>query len=159
MGWTARTLAKQLELPPSTLSHWITTGLVEPEERGRGRRGHNIGVSGLLELVAVSQLREAGIPVPSIRQVIENLRSLTGHERPLATVLLVVVGNDVIVEDVIDPSLLTSVLQRPTQRVMVFPIGEQHAQLLDELRETERPAEVPAPHKRKRNKIRETHAA
>ena len=135
-SWSARALAKQVGLPPSTVLYWINSGLVRPDERGRGRRGHSIGVAGLLEIVAVRDLREAGIATPSIRRAVENLRALTGLDRPLAPLSLVVQGNDVTVLD--DTDVPVSVLRRPAQRLMVFPIGEEHARILGALREEER---------------------
>lgn len=130
-SWSARALAKQVDLPPSTVLYWIRSGLVRPDEFGRGRRGHSIGVSGLLELVAVRDLRAAGASIALIRRAVENLRAVTGIDRPLAPLRLVVLGEDVTVLD--EDDLPVSVLKRPTQRVMVFPIGEEHAQILDDL--------------------------
>lgn len=145
--WSARVLARQFGLPHSTVSNWIVIGLVRPDKHGRGRAGHSIGVAGLLELVAVKDLRDAGVSVKQIQRAVQNLRKLTGQDRPLARLVLVVVGHDIIVQDLEDPSLVMSTLRNPGQRVMVFPIGEQHAQALVELRRPttrSRPRSVPS---------------
>jgi DNA-binding transcriptional MerR regulator len=116
-------------VPHSTVAHWIATGLVEPARRGRGRRGHDLGVLGLLELIAVRDLRQAGIPLRAIRRAVANLRRVTGERRPLSHLVLLVLGNDVLVRDSSDGNWV-SVLLHPTQRVMVFPIGDEHRRLV-----------------------------
>lgn len=137
--WSARAVAKQVGLPSSTLSYWIRSELVRPDEFGRGRRGHSIGVTGLLEIIAVRDLRDVGMSTSLIRRAVENLRAITGLDRPLAPLRLVVLGDDVTVLDQDD--LPVSILRHPTQRVMVFPIGEEHAKVLNGLNEGARSSE------------------
>src|SRR5438132_4482008 len=103
-GWTARALARQTGIPASTVASWVTSGLVTPEQYGRGRGGHVIGVSGLLELLAVVEMRQAGIPMQAIRRTVENLRQLSGHERPLIGLTLVVSGKDIVWKDALELS-------------------------------------------------------
>lgn len=131
--WSARALGRRLEVPSATVSHWISVGLIEPARRGRGRRGHDLGIAGLLELLAVRDLRDAGISVRAIRRVVEHLRDITGHRRPLSHLILLVVGDDVLVRESGDEESWVSVLRNPTQRVMVFPIGGEHRRLLETL--------------------------
>ena|SRR5579871_5085640 len=134
-GWTARALARQTGVPAATVAAWVTSGLVTPEQYGRGRGGHVIGISGLLELLAVMELREAGIPMRAIRRAVENLRQLSGHERPLVRLTLVVSGRDIVWRDALELSGVTiSALHKPGQRLMVFPVGERHAEMLHQLR-------------------------
>lgn len=131
--WSARALGQRVAVPHSTVSHWIATGLVEPSRRGRGRRGHDLGITGLLELIAVRELRAAGIPLRAIRRAVEHLREITGHSRPLTQLVLLVVGNDVVVRDMGDDGTWVSALRHPTQRMMVFPIGDEHRRLVADL--------------------------
>ena len=133
-GWTARALARQIELPPATVASWIASDLVSAEQYGRGRRGHVVGISGLLELLAVIELRQAGFPLQAIRRAVANLRELTGQDRPLARLTLLVSGKDIVWRDSNELTDVTiSALQQPGQRLMVFPIGEQHSELLRQL--------------------------
>ena len=130
--WSARALGRRIGVPHSTISHWISTGLVEPLRRGRGRQGHDLGITGLLELIAVRDLRDAGLSTQSIRRVVGQLRDLGEHAHPLAHLVLLVVGDDVLIRDRSDEGAW-SVLRHPTQRVMLFPIGDEHRQLVDAL--------------------------
>ncbi len=131
-------MARRLEMAPQTLTYWIQTGLVVPDEYGHGRRGHVIGVNGLMELLTVKELREAGFALQEVRRAVENLRRLTGDARPLVRLTLVAAGRDIAWTDRSDvPSAAASALQRPGQRLMVFPVGEMHARLLIRLEQGE----------------------
>ena len=133
-GWTARALARQTGVPATTVALWISNGLVTPEHYGRGRGGHIIGVSGLLEFIAVVELREAGFSGQAVRRAVDNLRQLSGYERPLARLTLLVNGKDIVWKDAHDLDGVTlSALHQPGQRLMVFPVGEKHAELLRQL--------------------------
>lgn len=133
-GWTARALARQTGVPAATVASWVTNGLVTPERYGRGRGGHVIGVSGLLELLAVLELRDAGFSGQAIRRAVENLRQLSGHERPLVRLTLIVSGKDIAWKDALELSDVTiSALHKPGQRLMIFPVGERHAEILYQL--------------------------
>ncbi len=134
VGWTARSLARLLQVPAPTVASWVTVGLVTPERYGRGRGGHVIGINGLLELLAVIELRQAGFSLQTIRRAVVNLREMSGHDRPLAKLILVVNGQDIFWMDANDVSgMPISALQSPGQRLMVFPIGEQHEEFLQKL--------------------------
>lgn len=137
-GWTARSLADHTDVPPSTVSHWITSDLVHPEEYGRGRAGHTIGVYGLFEILAIKELRNAGFSLQAIRKTVEHLQTLSGADRPLAELTLVVVGQDIIWKNASDlTNEKVSALQEPGQRLMVFPVGEKHSKLLTQLQAEE----------------------
>jgi len=100
--------------------------------------GHTIGVSGLMELLAIIELRKAGFSAQSIHRAVENLRTLSGHTRPLAGLTLVVDGGDLAWKDATELSAMPiSALHKPGQRLMVFPIGEQHAEMLHQLQADE----------------------
>jgi len=133
-GWTARELARQTNVPASTVAFWVTDGLVTPERKGRGRGGHMIGLAGLMELLAIVELRRAGFSLQAIQRAVENLRAISGHPRPLAHYLLVVRGSDIAWVDGDDLSGMTfSVLQQPGQRLMIFPIGQWHEEISQRL--------------------------
>ncbi len=87
---------------------------------------------GLLEALAVRDLQNAGFAPREVRRVAETLRALSGEERPLTSVCLAVVGEDVLIqEDDVDG--LVSLLRHPAQRVMLFRIGQAHAALTEAL--------------------------
>lgn len=133
-GWSARAMARHLGMPAQTLIYWIGTELVTPDEYGHGRHGHVIGVNGLMELLTVKELREANFSLQEVRRAVENLRSLTGERRPLVRLTLVAAGSDIVWMDRSDvPTAAASALQQPGQRLMVFPVGELHAEILRQL--------------------------
>jgi len=122
-----------------TLLHWVESGLVNPDQRGRGRGGHSIGIAGLMELLAVSELRHAGFSLQEIRRAVDNLRELTGHERPLAKLTLVVSGNDIAWKDAEElADIPMSALHYPGQRLMVLPVGKMHSDLVERLQDCSR---------------------
>ncbi|MCE5199920.1 MAG: MerR family transcriptional regulator [Armatimonadota bacterium] len=131
-GCTARELGRRLGLPVTTLISWVKLGLVTPERLGRGRHGHFIGGSGLMETLAVINLRNAGFSTQEIRKAVENLRGLSGQERPLVGLVLVVSGNDIAWRDGDEVlSSMVSALQQPGQRLMLFPVGATWSALLE----------------------------
>ncbi|HEX8237383.1 MAG TPA: MerR family transcriptional regulator [Abditibacteriaceae bacterium] len=137
-GWTAREIARYIGVPPNTVTSWIQSGLVTPDVLRRGRAGHEIGVSALLELLAVVELKGAGLSVQAIRRAVENLRQLTGHKRPLVHLTLVVQGEDIVWRHSEEVEVAQiSALHHPGQRLMIFPIGEQHQSLLAVLPNTQ----------------------
>jgi len=121
---------------------------VTADHYGRGRGAHVLGVNGLMELVAVVELRNAGFLTQAIRCAIENLRELSEQHRPLAPLTLLVNGTETAWEDATDISGVTiSALHRPGQRLMIFPLGERHAELLHQLEsdDSSRPDAQPSP--------------
>ena len=133
-GWTSRELARQTKRPAATVASWISSGLITPDQRRRGRGGHVIGIAGLFELMAVLELKDAGFTTQSIRRAVDNLRELSGYDRPLSRLNIVVDGMDILWKDGDELSEVTiSALHTPGQRLMVFPIGERHAEMLHQL--------------------------
>jgi DNA-binding transcriptional MerR regulator len=133
-GWSAMSLSELTGIAYTSVHHWIGAGLVTPEKHGRGRVGHVIGVSGLLELLAVAELRRVGFSLAEIRRAVDNLRQLSGQERPLAHLTLVVSGNDIVWQtDEEIAALNISALRQPGQRLLFLPVGEQCADLLGRL--------------------------
>lgn len=131
-GWSARALARLLDVRAPTMTYWVALGLVRPERVGRGRRGHTIGVQGLLEAVTVKGLRHAGISLQAVRRAVEELRRLTGEQRPLATLVIVALGDDIVWKEADDVPGYISAHRRPGQRVLQIPVGEA----VEMLRET-----------------------
>ncbi len=128
-GWSVRALAHLLGIPDSTASYWVNSGLVTAERRGRGRGGHTIGLAGLRELVAVMELRGAGISLQAVQQAVHDLRRLTSEERPLSQLIVVAVGDDVVWHEGGDPTALVSAKRQPGQRILIVPVGEATAEL------------------------------
>lgn len=138
VGWTARTLARFTGVSAPSVIEWIKQGLVSAERKGHGRKGHCIGVTGLMELVTVIELRQAGLSTSEIRGVVASLRGISGGDTPLAQLTLVISGGDIAWRDVETlTSTTVSALRHPGQRLMVFPAGERHSALLDRLTESD----------------------
>ena len=133
-GWTASSLARLVGIPVPTVSSWVRLGLITPEHVGRGRGGHVIGLTGLMELLAVIELRQAGFDTRDIRRAVENLRSLSGQTCPLARLTLLIAGNDIAWRDAGEfADTAVSALRKPGQRLLILPIGEQHEALIRQL--------------------------
>ncbi len=128
-GWSVRALAHLLGIPDSTASYWVNSGLVTAERRGRGRAGHTIGLQGLRELVAVMELRGAGISLQAVQRAVGELRQLTSEDRPLSHLMVVAIGDDVVWHDGGDPTALVSAKRQPGQRILIVPVGEATAEL------------------------------
>ncbi len=128
-GWSVRALADLLGIPGTTAGYWVNSGLVTAERRGRGRAGHTIGLAGLRELVAVMELRNAGISLQAVQQAVGELRQLTSQERPLSQLMVVAVGDDVVWHEGGDPTALVSAKRQPGQRILIVPVGEATAEL------------------------------
>jgi DNA-binding transcriptional MerR regulator len=127
-------LSRLAGVPAPTLVNWIASGLITPDRFGRGRGGHSIGVSGLLELVTIIELKSAGFSMQAIRRAVENLRALSGTTRPLADLTLLVYGRDLVWKDAKElADTPISALQKPGQRLMLLPIGQQHQAMLQRL--------------------------
>ncbi len=128
-GWSMRALADLLGIPTATASYWLNSGLVTAVRRGRGRAGHVIGLEGLRELVTVMELRNAGISLQAVQRAVEELRRLTSEEHPLAQLMVVAIGDDVVWHEEGDPTAFVSAHRRPGQRVLLVPVGEATAEL------------------------------
>ena len=128
-GWSVRALAQLLGIPVSTASYWVISGLVTVERRGRGRGGHTICIAGLREMVTVMELRNAGISLQAVQRAVEELRRLTSEDRPLAQLMVVAIGDDVVWHEEGDPAAFVSAHRRPGQRVLMVPVGEATADL------------------------------
>ena len=98
----------------------------------QGRKGYTIGIQGLLEFVVVQNLVSVGFKFPAIREAFQNLRKLSGQERPFSKLNVVVSGKDILWKDTDDLSEV-SALRQPGQALMIFPVSEQHEQLLQKL--------------------------
>lgn len=131
-----RELAERLGIPDTTLCHWISTGLVKADLRRRGRGGSIIGLTGLMEVETVMACRRCGISLQSIRKAVEALRELSGQERPLARLTLVITGSDLLwFPDTELKGKRISTLQKPGQILLVFPISQRIEELAAELKQ------------------------
>ena len=128
-GWSVRALANLLGIPATTATYWLNAGLVTAERRGRGRGGHTIGIAGLREMVAVMEMRNAGISLQSVQRAVQELRQLASEQRPLAELMVVAIGDDVVWHEGGDPAALISAHRRPGQRILLVPVGEATAEL------------------------------
>jgi len=133
-GWSARSLARLIGVPPQTVQHWVASGLIVPEKVGRGRGGIVIGLHGLMEAVTILELRKGGFSLQKIREAVENLRRLSTRERPLTCLTLVAMGNELAWKTGDELAGVTiSALRQPGQALFVFPVGERHEALIRQL--------------------------
>jgi DNA-binding transcriptional MerR regulator len=121
---TVSEASKIIGITVATLNMWDHTDFIRPSEMElRGRQ--KIRLYSFRDLVALrvaNRLRQDGIPLQSLRRVVDYLRKRDGSEHPLATVYLVAVGDDVC-ECRGDEALL-SVLKQPGQYKLVVNISE-----------------------------------
>jgi DNA-binding transcriptional MerR regulator len=131
--WNARELARLMGVPPTTLIAWLKSGVVTPERAagGRGRHGHKIGLSGLVELVTVVQLRAVGFSMQKIKAAVKELKEMTGEGRPLSGKLTLVFADGELgwrptgmAEDMAVSAM------RSRQVFMLFPIEQLTTDLL-----------------------------
>jgi DNA-binding transcriptional MerR regulator len=133
-GWSARSLARLISVPPQTVQYWVASGLIIPEKVGRGRGGFVIGLRGLMEAVTILELRKGGFSLQKIREAVENLRRLSTRERPLTCLTLVAMGNEFAWKTGDELAEVTiSALRQPGQALFVFPVGERHEALIRQL--------------------------
>ena len=91
-------------------------------------------MAGLFELLAVLELKDAGFTTQAIRRAVNNLREMSGQDRPLSRLNIVVDGTDILWKDGDELSDVTiSALHTPGQRLMVFPVGERPTEMLHQL--------------------------
>ena len=88
-------------------------------------------------MVAVMELRSAGISLQAVQRAVEELRRLTDEDRPLSQLMVVAIGDDVVWHEGGDPAALVSAHRQPGQRILIVPVGEATAELQRRL-ETER---------------------
>jgi len=113
-GYYAGEAAEVTGIPYRTLDHWARTGLVTPsisEARGAGR-SRLYSFTDLVALRIARELREKGISIRSLKEVVKRLRTIS-LENPLAGPHLLVIGKDVAI--VKSPSEIESILLKPGQ--------------------------------------------
>ena len=132
-GFYAGEAAHIAGIPYSTLDHWARTGFITPsisEARGAGR-GRLYSFKDLVALRVARELRNKGVSIRSLRQVVRLLHR-TGLQYPLAEARLLVVGKDVALVN--SAQEIESVLARPGQLYLTpatildlrKPIAEVH---------------------------------
>ena len=84
-------------------------------------------------MVAVMELRNAGISLQGVQRAVADLRKLTSEERPLTQLMVVAIGDDVVWHEGGDPAALVSAHRQPGQRILIVPVGEVTAELHNRL--------------------------
>src|SRR5579875_2266831 len=76
MGANLKEIAKQEEVPYSTLAGWIERGLIEPSHR-TGKSGAAVILNGknVIELKNLIRLRKGGLSLQRARHLMEDLRA------------------------------------------------------------------------------------
>jgi DNA-binding transcriptional MerR regulator len=115
MGFSTPVVSKLTGIPQSTLSHWVSVGLVTPEVRGpSGRRATRYwSKTDLVAVRAILQLRKKGCPLRIVKKVRTKLNEEGGdfHDR-----VLVWDGQDILL--IASWSEVLSVIKHPGQRVL-----------------------------------------
>jgi hypothetical protein len=126
-------------------------GLVSVELRRQGRKGYVLGLTGLMELITIEELRRRGFGLQT-RKAVERLREY-GKTRPLGSAVLMIRGGSLRWEhaDDVRAVLQSIALDQPGELLFVFPAGEAYARLARELQAGENgrepaPIELPAAH-------------
>ncbi len=97
-SYSARDVARILELPESRVRYWAQTGFVGPSGRIAGRPIYTFG--DLVQLRALKDLVERGLPVARVRKNLEALRKhLPELDHPLQKLRVASDGETVVVAD------------------------------------------------------------
>ena len=134
--YSARDVARILELPESRVRYWAQTGFVGPSGRTAGRPVYTFG--DLVQLRALKDLVERGLPVARVRRSLESLRRhLPELERPLQKLRVACDGETVVVSD-------GERAFEPLSGQLVFDFDLAHlGERAAEVARLERPAAVP----------------
>ncbi len=137
-SYSARDVARILELPESRVRYWAQTGFVGPSGRNGGRLVYTFG--DLVQLRALKDLVEHGLPVARVRKSLDALRKhLPELDRPLQRLRVASDGETVVVADgdrAFEPLSGQLVFEFDVAR-----LGERAAEVV----RLEHPAPAPAP--------------
>lgn len=117
-GFRTSEVVKLTGLTRRRLDYWDRTGFVKPSLAAADGRGSSRFYSfrDVVQLKVAKELRDAGVPLQTLRKVVARLADCAGLEDPLAETRLVVSGGDVLLVRGRDD--LVSLLQEPGQRVL-----------------------------------------
>lgn len=112
--------AEFLGMAQPTLSIWLLSGLVTPPDWQR-RQGVkvSIGAKQLRELMAIRDLRRAGVSMQAIRRAADTLRKLGANPFSRGRFIAVDHGREVI--RVVGQEEATALLEQPGQLVLSLP--------------------------------------
>jgi DNA-binding transcriptional MerR regulator len=115
MGFSTPTVSKLTGVPPGTLNHWVSTGLIIPEIRGpSGRRATRYwSLTDLIAVRVIRELRELGCPLQTLKKVKAKLKREGGD---FGSRVLVWDGGDVL--EIAEWGEVRSLIRRPDQRVL-----------------------------------------
>ena len=134
-GFTAKQVVALTGVPYKRLDSWATSGFLIPsiaEADGTGSR-RLYSFQDLITLRTAKLLRDTGISLQGLRNVVQFLRDTHGLEQPLAQTRLVVAGDDVLM--VQTEGDLMSVLRHPGRHVLrvVVDLGRLVQALCEEV--------------------------
>lgn len=117
-GFTAGEASKLTGVPYDRLDYWARSGFLRPGVAGAKGRGSKrlYSFRDLVALRTAKELREMGVPLQTLRKVVNYLRRAKGLENPLAEARLVVSGSDILLLNAHEE--LVSVLRAPGQGVL-----------------------------------------
>ncbi|MGC7845705.1 MerR family transcriptional regulator [Desulforudis sp. 1088] len=117
-GFTAKDAVKLTGVPYDRLDYWDRSGFLKPgmlAARGKGSK-RLYSFRDLVALRTARELRDLGVPLQTLRRVMDYLRQIKELEYPLSEMRLVVAGNDIIL--VQGEKELLSLLRMPGQGVL-----------------------------------------
>lgn len=134
-GFTAKQVVALTGVPYKRLDSWANSGFLIPsiaEADGTGSR-RLYSFQDLITLRTAKLLRDAGISLQGLRNVVQFLRDTHGMAQPLAHTRLVMVGDDVLI--VQTEGDLLRVLRHPGQHVLrvVVDVGRLVQALCEEV--------------------------
>ena len=134
-GFTAKQVVTLTGVPYKRLDSWANSGFLIPsvaEADGTGSR-RLYSFQDLITLRTAKLLRDTGISLQGLRNVVQFLRDTHGLEQPLAQTRLVVAGDDVLM--VQTEGDLMSVLRHPGRHVLrvVVDLGRLVQALCEEV--------------------------
>lgn len=121
MGFSTPEVEKLSGVDRKSLHYWDRTGFLSPSiVRASGTGSRRIwGFRDVVAARVARELRDAGIPLQSLRKVVEFLRSSEGVEQPFAESFLVTDGQDIYLKQ---GEAILSVLRAPGQACFFFVV-------------------------------------
>ena len=115
MGFSTPTVSRLTGVPPATLNHWVSTGLIVPEVRGpSGRRATRYwSLTDLITVRVIRKLRELGCPLQTLKKVRKKLKDEGGD---FGNRVLVWDGRDVL--EIAEWGVVRSLIKFPNQGVL-----------------------------------------
>ena len=113
-GYSSTQVCSITKVPYGTLFEWMSTGLITPslvKPQGRGKHAR-WGFRDLVAIQTVQQLRQHGVSMQGLRNVVRYIQTHQGIENPLSECWLATDGQEVYM---LDGKKLLALLRKPDQ--------------------------------------------